>query len=60
MAPVAPSAIGIAHTWDDYGPGSHTWPYWTRDLKQTLPPLLFRRDWLLHLLVIATAVIAFA
>jgi S-formylglutathione hydrolase FrmB len=33
-------ALGIAHTWDDYGPGTHTWPYWTRDLEQTLPDLL--------------------
>ncbi len=30
-------ALGIAHVWDDYGPGAHTWPYWQRDLRQTLP-----------------------
>ena len=25
-------ALGIAHVWDDYGPGTHTPPYWSRDL----------------------------
>ncbi len=34
------AALGIPHVWDDYGPGTHTWPYWTRDLEQTLPDLL--------------------
>ena len=34
------TALGIAHEWDDYGPGTHTWPYWTRDLKETLPGFL--------------------
>jgi S-formylglutathione hydrolase FrmB len=36
---------GIAHTWDDYGAGTHSWPYWQRDLRQTLPQLMatFRR-----------------
>ena len=29
--------LGIAHVWEDYGPGNHTWPYWRRDLRQTLP-----------------------
>jgi S-formylglutathione hydrolase FrmB len=33
-------ALGIAHTWDDYGPGGHTWPYWQRDLRETLPQLM--------------------
>ena len=28
--------------WDDYGAGTHTWPYWARDLRQTLPSLLRR------------------
>jgi S-formylglutathione hydrolase FrmB len=32
--------LGIPSTWDDYGPGSHTWPYWQRDLRQTLPTLM--------------------
>ena len=39
-------ALGIGHVWDDYGPGAHTWPYWQRGLRQTLPSLLavFRRS----------------
>ncbi len=31
-----------AHTpyhFDDYGPGTHSWPYWSRDLTQYLPRL---------------------
>src|SRR5437763_837667 len=32
--------LRIPHVWDDYGPGGHDWPYWQRDLKQTLPSLL--------------------
>jgi diacylglycerol O-acyltransferase / trehalose O-mycolyltransferase len=38
-------SLGIEHLWDDYGPGAHLWPYWRRDLDQTLPRLLaaFRR-----------------
>jgi hypothetical protein len=34
--------LGIPHVWDDYGPGTHTWPYWARDLALTLPGLLRR------------------
>ncbi len=34
--------LGIAHVWDDYGPGAHTWPYWARDLRQALPSILQR------------------
>jgi hypothetical protein len=30
-------ALGIAHVFDDYGPGTHSWPYWARDLRETLP-----------------------
>jgi hypothetical protein len=26
-------AAGIPHTDDLYGPGTHTWPYWERDLR---------------------------
>jgi S-formylglutathione hydrolase FrmB len=33
-------AFRIAHTWDDYGPGTHTWLYWARGLRQTLPGFL--------------------
>jgi S-formylglutathione hydrolase FrmB len=32
--------LGIAHLWDDYGPGGHSWPYWQRDLRRTLPDLM--------------------
>ena len=32
--------LGIPNIWDDYGPGGHTWPYWQRDLKRTLPHLM--------------------
>ena len=31
--------LGIRHVWDDYGPGTHDWPYWRRDLRETLPDL---------------------
>jgi S-formylglutathione hydrolase FrmB len=33
-------ALGIPHTWDDYGPGTHSWPYWQRDLREALPSIL--------------------
>jgi diacylglycerol O-acyltransferase / trehalose O-mycolyltransferase len=33
-------ALGIRHVWDDYGPGTHDWPYWRRDLRETLPDLV--------------------
>jgi S-formylglutathione hydrolase FrmB len=33
-------ALGIPHIWDDYGKGTHTWPYWRRDLRQALPSIL--------------------
>ena len=29
--------LGIAHDWIDYGPGTHTWPYWQQDLREALP-----------------------
>ena len=34
------AALGIRHVWDDYGPGTHDWPYWRRDLRATLPDLM--------------------
>jgi S-formylglutathione hydrolase FrmB len=34
--------LGLPHIWDDYGPGGHTWPYWTRDLRETIPWLMRR------------------
>ncbi len=33
-------ALGIPSLWDDYGPGGHDWPYWQRDLRQTLPTFM--------------------
>lgn len=30
----------VAYVLDDYGRGTHSWPYWTRDLAQFLPPLM--------------------
>jgi hypothetical protein len=29
-------ALGIADGFSDYGPGTHTWPYWTRDLRSSI------------------------
>ena len=29
-------ALGIASTFDDYGPGTHSWPYWARDLRWSI------------------------
>jgi S-formylglutathione hydrolase FrmB len=34
--------LGIPHVYDDYGAGQHLWPYWNRDLKQTLPSIMAR------------------
>jgi S-formylglutathione hydrolase FrmB len=31
--------LGIRHRWHDYGPGSHTWPYWQADLRDWIPHL---------------------
>ena len=33
-------SLGIAHTWNDYGPGTHSWPYWQRDLAEGLPSMM--------------------
>ena len=30
-------ALDISHVWDDYGPGTHSFPYWNRSLERTLP-----------------------
>jgi S-formylglutathione hydrolase FrmB len=32
--------LGIPSRFDDYGPGTHSWPYWARDLRQYMPALL--------------------
>jgi S-formylglutathione hydrolase FrmB len=34
------TALGIHHVWDDYGAGTHDWPYWRRDLRKTLRDLM--------------------
>lgn len=31
---------GVPHLYDDYGPGGHTWFYWQRDLRSSLPELM--------------------
>lgn len=31
------SALGIEHRWDDYGNGTHIWPYWEEGLRITWP-----------------------
>jgi len=33
-------ALGIPSHYDDYGPGTHTWPYWARDLRESVGPLM--------------------
>jgi S-formylglutathione hydrolase FrmB len=33
-------SLGIPHTWDDYGPGTHSWPYWQHDLADALPSMM--------------------
>jgi S-formylglutathione hydrolase FrmB len=32
--------LRIPVTTDFYGPGTHTWPYWERELHRSLPMLL--------------------
>lgn len=34
------NALRIPHFFQDYGPGDHSWPYWQRDLKETLPQIM--------------------
>jgi S-formylglutathione hydrolase FrmB len=29
-------ALRIPSVFDDYGPGTHSWPYWVRDLRQSI------------------------
>jgi S-formylglutathione hydrolase FrmB len=33
-------ALSIPSYYDDYGPGTHSWPYWTRDLQQSIGPIM--------------------
>jgi S-formylglutathione hydrolase FrmB len=32
--------LGIPHIYDDYGPGAHTWPYWTAALTASLSRII--------------------
>jgi S-formylglutathione hydrolase FrmB len=34
------NALGIPSLFDDYGPGTHSWPYWGRDLQWSIGPLM--------------------
>jgi S-formylglutathione hydrolase FrmB len=33
-------ALGIPSVYDAYGPGTHSWPYWARDLRQSIGPVM--------------------
>ncbi len=33
-------SLGIASYWDDYGPGTHSWPYWIRDLQWSIGTIM--------------------
>lgn len=35
------NALGIPAYFDDYGPGTHSWPYWARDLKWSIDKIMF-------------------
>lgn len=32
--------LHIDHAWNDYAAGTHSWPYWQRDLRESLPLML--------------------
>lgn len=32
--------LGIPIHYDDYGPGTHIWPYWTRDFREVIGPVM--------------------
>lgn len=32
-------SLGIPHYYEDYGPGTHSWPYWARDFRDVAPVL---------------------
>jgi S-formylglutathione hydrolase FrmB len=34
-------SLGVPAYFDDYGPGTHTWPYWTRDLAWSIDRIMF-------------------
>ncbi|MBV9310746.1 MAG: esterase family protein, partial [Solirubrobacterales bacterium] len=33
-------SLGIPSFYEDYGGGTHIWPYWARDLRQSIGPLM--------------------
>jgi S-formylglutathione hydrolase FrmB len=33
-------SLHIPSFFDDYGPGTHSWPYWTRDLRWSIGPIM--------------------
>jgi S-formylglutathione hydrolase FrmB len=33
------TSLGIPHVYNNYGPGTHCFPYWARDLQQTIGPV---------------------
>jgi S-formylglutathione hydrolase FrmB len=33
-------SLGISSFYDPYGPGTHSWPYWARDLRESIGPLM--------------------
>ncbi len=33
-------SLGIPSSLHDYGPGTHAWPYWNRDLRQSIGPIM--------------------
>lgn len=33
-------SLGIPAYFDPYGPGTHAWPYWTRDLKESIDKIM--------------------
>jgi S-formylglutathione hydrolase FrmB len=33
-------SLGIPSYYDAYGPGTHSWPYWTRDLRQSIGSIM--------------------
>ncbi len=32
--------LGVRHVYDDYGAGTHSWPYWQQDLERELPRIM--------------------
>jgi S-formylglutathione hydrolase FrmB len=34
--------VGIPHEYNNYGAGTHSWPYWERDLREYVGPLMRR------------------